>query len=135
MDIIPKYKIGTSIAVDKQRVLDYFHDYIDHKNEKEAHETYICKDDSLLVLQKSDQTGRVFVKFHCNIQVNARDKSVGFTGKSWFLMFCEEIGCEIQNLNTKVIMPASDGAIMSDLFSSEAFRKVSHAADHPKDIK
>lgn len=133
MDTIPKYKIGTSIAVDKEKVLDYFSIYIDHKNENEELETYTCRDNSLLILQKSKEENKVFVKFHCNIEVNTQQKSISFPGKSWFLVFCNEIGCGIQNLNTKVIMPASDGAIMSDMFSSEAFRIAKHFASHPKD--
>lgn len=133
MEIIPKYKIGTSIAVDKQKVLDYFYIYIDHKNENEELETYTCKDNSLLIIQQSKEENKVFAKFHCNIEVNVQEKSTSFPRKSWFLVFCREIGCEIQNLSTKVIMPASDGAIMSDMFSSEAYRIAKHYASHPKD--
>lgn len=134
MHRIPKYKIGTSIAVDKQKVLDYFRMYIDHKNEHENGETYTCKDNSLLILQQSNEANNVFVKFHCAIEVNTQEKSTSFPGQSWFLAFCKEIGCDIQNVTTKVIMPASEGALLSDLFSSEAFRIANHCASHPKDI-
>ncbi len=133
MDIIPKYKIGTSIPVNKQKVLDYFSIYIDHKNENEKTETYTCTDNSLLILLQSKEENKVFVKFYCNIGVNTQDNSMNFPGKTWFLVFCQENGSGIQNLNTKVIMPASDGAIMSDLFSSEAFRIAKHFASQPKD--
>ncbi len=133
MDSIPKFKIGTSIAVDKQKVLDYFYIYIDHKNEDKDIETYTCKDDSLLILQQSKEENKVFVKFHCNIKVNAQEQAMGFPGQSWFLDFCKEIGCEIQNLRTKIIMPASDGAILSDLLSSEGFRIAKQEAGRAKD--
>lgn len=135
MNTIPKYKIGTSIAVDKQKVLDYFYKYIDHKKENENTETYVCKDSSILILQQGKEENKVFVKFHCTIAVNDQEESMTFPGKSWFLDFCKETGCNIQNLTTKVIIPASDGAITSDMFSSEAFRIAKHSASHPKNKK
>jgi hypothetical protein len=133
MDIIPKHKLGTTIAVDKQKVLTYFNIYIDHKIEDREKEYYTCKDGSILILQPSNIESKVFVKFFLNLQIDPTRKSVSFIGKIWFMNFCKENNSEIQNLRTGVVMPVSDGAIMSDIFTSEAHRLARHYAEHPKD--
>jgi hypothetical protein len=126
MPIIPKHKLGTSTAIDKQKVFDYFNIYIDYKIEDTERESYVCKDGSVLILQPSSIEGKIFVNFHINIEVD-------YTGKIWFMQFCRENNTEIQNLRTGIIMPVSDGAIMSDLWSSEASRISRHFANNPKD--
>lgn len=133
MQIIPKYKLGTTIAIDKQKVLTYFDIYIDHKIENEEKEFYTCKDGSFLILLPSKIESKVFVKFHLNLQIDPFRKSVSFLGKIWFMNFCKENKSEIQNLRTKVFMPVSDGAIMSYIYTSESHRIAKHYAEHPKD--
>ena len=133
MEIIPKYKLGTIIAIEKQIVMDYFLTCIDFESEEAEKESYTCKDGSLLILQPSNNENKVFVKFHCNLQVNPQEKSVCFLGAGWFLDFCKKNNLEIQNLRTKTVMPSSEGAIMSDIFTSEAFRLAKHYVRHPKD--
>jgi len=133
MDTIPKHKLGATISIDKWKVLEFFNPYIDHKVEDSEKETYVCKDNSLLILQQSDTDGKVFVKFHLNLLIDASRKSVSIQGKVWFMEFCKEHHSEIQNLRTGVVMPVSDGAIMSDIFTSEAFRLAKHYSQHPND--
>lgn len=135
MDVIPKYKLGTTIAVDKLKVLAYFNIYIDHKNGETGKESYTCKDGSILILLQSNIESKVFVQFHLNLQVDPVERSVGFLGKIWFMKFCEENNSKIQNLRTGVVMPVSDGAIMSDIFTSESYRLARHYTEHPKDRK
>ncbi len=133
MDNTLKYKLGATIAIDKRKVLDYFSAYINYQVEDSKKESYVCKDYSLLILQQSDIKGKVFVKFHLNLHVDTSKKTMSSQGKIWFMQFCKEHNSEIQNLRTGVVMPVSDGAIMSDLFSSEAYRLAKHHFQHPND--
>lgn len=132
MDIIPKYRIGTTIAIEKQNVLSYFEKHIDCKNENETRESYTCKDGSILVLLPSDIASKVFVRFDLNL-FNPIDESVSFIGKIWFMNFCKENNSMIKNLRTGLVMPVSDGAVTSDIFHSKAFRVSLHLANNPKD--
>ncbi|WP_337085142.1 hypothetical protein [Elizabethkingia anophelis] len=129
---IPKYKLGTTIAIDRLKVLSYFDIYIAHKNEGTEKETYTCKDGSILILQPGNIDTKVFVKFHLNL-LDPIENALSFPGKNWFIQFCRENNSEIQNLRTGVIMPVSNAYIMSDIFTSEAFRISRHYATHPKD--
>lgn len=126
MQYIPKYKIGTIIAIDRQKVFDFFSDYIAYKEEDATKETYVCKEGSLLILQPAENEEQVWVKFHVNIEN-------GFLGKIWFMNFCRAHHSLIQNLRTKIVLPVSDGAIMSEIYSSEACRIMKHYWCHPKD--
>ncbi|GAA4272518.1 hypothetical protein U6A24_09780 [Aquimarina gracilis] len=135
MDTALKHKLGTTIAIDKREVLDYFSVYINNQMEDSKNESYLCKDYSFLILQQSAIKGKVFVKFHLNFLIDASQKTMSFEGKNWFIRFCKTYNSEIQNLRTGVVMPASDGAIMSDIFTSEAFRRAKHRSQHPKDLR
>lgn len=126
--IIPKYKIGTTIPIDKQKVLDFFSVYIEYQKENAVKETYVCKGGSILILQPSEDEKQVWVKFHVNIEKD-------FYGKIWFMDFCRTHHSLIQNLRTKVISPVSDGAIMSEIYNSKEFRIANHFMSHPKDLQ
>jgi len=133
MFIIPKHKLGTTVAIDKEKVLDYFEVYIDKKNEDTVKESYNCKDGSVIILRPSNIESKVFVKFHLNPQIDTIKRSVGYIELILIMKFCKENNSEIQNLRTGVVMPVSEGAIMSDIFTSEAHRIARHYANHPKD--
>lgn len=122
-----KYKIGTTIAIDRQQVLDFFSPYINRPFEAAPTETYICREGSLLVLVPGDTEEKVFVHFHLNLY------AATFEGKIWFMRFCSKHASEIKNLRSGAIMPVSDGAVLSDLFGSRAFRIAQHYIDNPKD--
>lgn len=127
MEQQPKYKIGTTIAVDRQQVLDFFSPYINRPFEATPTETYICREGSLLVLVPGDTPEKVFVQFHLNLYAETLE------GKIWFMKFCSKHASEIKNLRSGMIMPVSDGAILSELFRSRAFRITQHYIDNPKD--
>lgn len=127
MEQQPKYKIGTTIAIERQQVLDFFSPYINRPFEAALTETYICREGSLLVLVPGDTPEKVFVQFHLNLYAETLE------GKIWFMSFCSIHASEIKNLRSGVIMPVSDGAILSDLFHSRAFRITQHYIDNPKD--
>ena len=50
---------------------------------------------------------------------------ISVSGKNWFLKFCKQYNSEIIFLNKKkkIILPASDGALTSAIFTSVAFLK------------
>lgn len=130
-----KHKIGTTIAIDNQKVLNYFSKYIlsNQQLNDAKKNSYWCIDDSIIVLKPSENKEKVFVQFHLNFLVNPSKNSISFEGKIWFMEFCKKYNSEIKNLRTGVVMPVSDGAIMSDIFTSETFRLAKHRANHPKD--
>ncbi len=130
-----KYKIGTTKPIDEKDVLKFFEVYIDHSIDIPEKGKYVCIDQSVLVLKLSGLEDNVYVEFHLNFEIDSTTQSLGFSGKDWFMKFCNAYNSEIKNLRTKVIMPVSDGAIMSDIRSSEAFKQAKHRAFHPKDSK
>lgn len=134
MNNLPKHKFGTTIAIEKQKIRDYFSNYFNHQTDG-PEESYQLIDGSLLVLKPSGIPEKAFVHFHLKLQIDQEDKSVSFQGKNWLMDFCKEYDSQIQNLRTKVVMPVSEGAIMGDIMRSETFRLSLHAANHPKDIK
>ncbi|MEL1242838.1 hypothetical protein AAEO56_01080 [Flavobacterium sp. DGU11] len=125
-NIIPKYKIGTTICIDKIKVLDFYDRYIDHRKAHEQWEIYTLKDDSVLILKPSNEPNKIFVDLHLNIEI-------GFIGKIWFMEFCKDNHSKIKNLRTGIIMPVSDGAIMSDIYTSKSFGIANHFHNNPKD--
>lgn len=133
MELDLKYKIGTTIAIDRQKVLHFFSPYIDSPVEGATVETYTCREGSLLILLPSGIKENVFVQFHLNLNADPQNPEGDLEGKIWFMQCCKQYGSEIKNLRSGEILPVSDGAIMSDLFSTKAYRIASHFYNNPKD--
>lgn len=133
MQTIPKYKFSTTIPIDKQKVFDFFSTYIEYQIENAVWETYVCKDGSLLVLRPNNNEGSVWVYFHLNITVDQSRQSIGFIGINWMMNFCKEYHSEILNVRKKIVLPVSEGAVMSVIYTSIAFRIAQHYACNPKD--
>ncbi len=127
------YKMGTTIAIDRQRVLDFFNTYISHSIASAPFETYLCREGSLLVLVPGDIKENVFVQFLLNLNSDKQEPGRELEGKIWFMKFCKQHNSWIKNLRSGTILPVSDGAIMSDMFSSRSFKIAQHQLNHPKD--
>lgn len=68
-----------------------------------------------------------------NITVDQSRQSIGFIGINWMMSFCKEYHSEILNVRKKIILPVSEGAVMSVIYTSIAFRIAQHYAYNPKD--
>lgn len=132
MQTIPKYKFSTTIPIDKQKVFDFFSTYIEYQIENAVWETYLCKDGSLLVLRPNNNEGSVWVYFHLNIAVNLSDRTITI-GINCFINFCKIHHSEIMNVRRGIVLPASEGAVMSVIYNSKSFRIADHYLWNPKD--
>lgn len=135
MQTIPKYKFSSTIAIGRQKVFDFFNTYIEYQLTDAARETYVCKDGSWLVLRPSGTQECVWVTFLLNITVDRSRQLIGFIGINWMMIFCKENHSEIMNVCKGIILPVSEGAVMSVIINSMGFRIAKHYAENPKDLQ
>lgn len=127
---IPKYKIGTTIPIDKDIIINYFKNVVDFNNVIETQKEYHFQDNSILILKKSLYKNQYFVNFYIQFQVS--DRAIEFKSTPFILKFFIENNSKIKRLNRKEIMYASEGALLSDIYHSRSFKIARHIAEHPK---
>lgn len=125
---IPKYKLCTANSVSKDDVLTFFADFISEKTLYKNKEAYRCIEDSLLVLHPSGVENLIFFEMHCSIIGKPRTGKVNFKSAIKFMKFCEMQKTHMKIPKNKSILPASEGALLSDIFNSQSFKKAMHNA-------
>ncbi len=128
---IPKYKLVALKPIERTLVMNFWDSFI-RQIPTEAN-LYECNDGSNIVLHNSNDEDLVFVEFQCQLSVTERSVSFGLAEQ--FLKFCRTYESSIRVLRNKSEIPASFGAMFSDMKNSLAFRKASHLAEHLYNIR
>lgn len=125
---IPKYKLCTANSVNKFEALTYFTGFIYEETLYKNKPAYRCTENSLLILHPSGIENLIFLEMHCSIIGKPGTGRVDFKSAMKFMKFCVCQKTEMKIPRNKSILPASQGALMSDLFNSKSFKKAMHNA-------
>jgi hypothetical protein len=112
--------------VSERLLLRRFSDHITRDNWSPKGRIYDCRDGSRFVLSKSDSPGFVFVELQAYLDE-------GFRMVEEFVAWCrvEQIG--LRSVRNGRLLPASMGAVFSDMKRSKAFRSAAHKWANPRD--
>lgn len=131
------YKIGTTIPIKSEIILSFFAKHTVDERFNNLTE-FQLKDGSKIQLKRSLDDDKYFVniylKFNIIQNLGQKTNSLSFP-LQLILNFFTECNSQIKNLRTNVIMPISEGALLSDIFSTNQFRKAMQLASNPKDIQ
>ena len=127
---IPKYKLCTANSVSKADAKLYFSNFIAEETLYKNKEAYECIEGSLLIFHPSGIENFIFLEIHCKIIAKPGTGSVSCKSVMKFMKFCVRQQTDIKIPRNKCIMPASEGALMSDLWNSQAFKKARHYAEY-----
>ena len=125
---IPKYKLCTANSVSTTDALIYFTDFICEEIVYKNKPAYQCIEDSLLIFHPSSTNNLIFLEIHCSIVSKPGTGTVNFKSAMKFMKFCVWQNTDIKIPRNKSILPASEGALMSDLLNSQSFKKAMHNA-------
>ena len=125
---IPKYKLCTANSVEKEDALRYFIDFICEESLYKDKPAYRCVENSLLIFHSSGIENLIFLEIHCSIIGQPGTGTVSFESAMKFMKFCVSQKTDIKIPRNKCILPASEGALMSDLFNSQSFKKAMYNA-------
>ncbi|AFY57709.1 hypothetical protein Riv7116_5327 [Rivularia sp. PCC 7116] len=125
---IQKYKLCTANSVSKTDALTYFIDFICEETLYKNKPAYRCVEDSLLIFHPSGIENLIFLEIHCRIIGKPGTGRVNFKSAIKFMKFCVWQKTDMKIPRDKSIIPASEGALMSDLFNSQSFKKAMHNA-------
>jgi len=130
---IPKFRLRTTITFELNEVKNYFN--LKYNVSPALGLNTHIKGADIILLEEKEK--RVIVEFHCSIKsLPDNEAGMDISSKNVALSFCKNFKTELISLHTKSTIPASDGALTSelfDLFKSSKFRKAWHFLNHPKD--
>ena len=124
------YRLQSVAPISRQAVLKVFSGAICSSTDLEG-PVWSCLDGSQLKFAVSSYTDLFFVEFACQFQVVANG-GVGFGDLGRFVQLCMEHGGRVKSVRNNSILSASEGAVLSDVFWSKAYRMARHLAEHPR---
>ena len=95
----------------------------------------VSEEDIHQILKESN-TEIIFQKggyCRCKFDLLDESNSLNFRPLQKFLNFCAKYNISIRSTRNQAVLPASFGAVFSDMKSSKAFRQALHMSMHPKD--
>jgi hypothetical protein len=127
----PPYRLSTVEPVSREDVISAF----GHVIEGEIHSGLVLDlaDGSKIVFHASSAPGHYFTEFRIQFFAGT-EGGLLFGILPAVIQFCKVHGGHVKALRNGSVLPAS-GGVMSDVYWSEAFRKASHMAYHPRDRK
>lgn len=129
------YKLSTTKTIHKSKVFSFFDKIICNRKTYNNKEVYNCQDGSILILHESNAEKMVFVEFYNKLTPISHEKKLSLGSLNLFSKFCLKNNSKIKILRNKLIVSPSGGALFSDLYGSEAFRRGMHMTLHPNDKK
>lgn len=129
------YKIGSTIPIKRELIVSFFEKLIVEKQSMNLYE-FELKDGSKLLLKNSIDKDKFFVNIYLkfNIIKDEGQKSDTLRFSLYpILKFFTKCDSGMKNLRTNVEMAVSEGALLSDIYSSSQFRKALRIASNPKD--
>lgn len=126
---IPKYRVCTTVPVQKNTVLENFKDCLSFSPSIHL-DTLNCDDGSVIVFQVSSIPNLYYFELQCLFH-EGPEGSVNFGLLPRMLQFCKEVGCEMKVVRNNTVLPAT-GGIFSDVFHSKAYKAITHKVNHPK---
>jgi hypothetical protein len=130
--LVPHYRLSTASSVKQEVVWSHYFEGVVQPVIVGTPRCLELPTGSVLVLYSSADPERVFVEIRC--QFALVDNGVDLASAEDFLLFCESAGTAIRVGRNGNAIPASIGALLSDIKSSRAFRWALHLATHPRDI-
>ena len=95
----------------------------------------VCEDDIYRILENTDTQVTFQDGGYCRCDFNLLDEegNLNLLDIQHFINFCAERNVLIRSKRNGSVLPASFGAVFSDMKRSKAFRQALHIANHPKD--
>jgi|SRR5882672_3628873 len=120
------YRLSVTASVSERLWLRRFSVHIVRDSLSPEGRIYDCWDGSRFVLSESDSPEFVFVELQACL-----DEGVRMVEE--FVAWCRDEPVGLRSVRNGSLLPASMGAIFSDMKWSKAFRSASHKWNHPRD--
>jgi hypothetical protein len=129
--LVPHYRLTTGATVRLDAVWTHFFEGATQPVTPGVAQTFQLPTGSVLIVRPSCDPERVFVEIRCRFPL--LDNGVDLASAEDFTMFCAAQGSAIRVARNGTTIPASIGAVISDIKWSRAFRRALHLACHPHD--
>ena len=129
--LVPKYRLATATAVRCDDVWSHYFGGVAQLAVLGGSHSIDLPTGSVLVLHSSLDPDRVFVEMHC--QLVPMQRGVDLASAEDFVLFCASSGSAIRIVRNRHTIPASSGALFSDLKWSRSYRWAMHLACNPRD--
>lgn len=132
-DLLAKYRLASVGPLPRAHVFAAFRSQLRDLADAET-DQWRLQDGSVLLFNPSATPGEHYVEFQCQFQA-LPDGTVHYGLLAQFLALCQQSTGQVKIVRNGTVVPASGGAVMSDVRSSRAGAVARHMAGHPKDAK